>query len=150
MSDRETLGHTFLRKLRKSAGGLTDPVSNALFEPGAAANAADDDTLGRYPVFNRRRRALNSEPTMVDPSDVHTSEAVRRAADARIRREAIRQLDSIDLDDDDGTIEPLPAFESSGLLVDAVAEADNVPGEEVAWDEIAGRFVPEDDCSTRE
>ncbi len=86
---------------------------------------------------------------MIDPSDIHTSEAVRRSADERIRREAIRQLDSIDLDSDEGRIEPLPEFESSGLFADVVIEDEENPGDEVAWDEVAGRFVPEEDTSHR-
>lgn len=50
-----------------------------------------------------------------DPNDI---DPVVRSVDRRIRKEAIRQLDSIDLDDDDDRIDPLPSLTS--------AEADDV------------------------
>ncbi|MEL6983324.1 MAG: hypothetical protein AAFO29_12940 [Actinomycetota bacterium] len=40
-----------------------------------------------------------------DPNDI---DPVVRSVDRRVRREAIRQLDSIDLDDDDDRVDPLP------------------------------------------
>lgn len=49
-----------------------------------------------------------------DPNDI---DPVVRSVDRRIRREAIRQLDSIDLDDDDDRVDPLPP-----LTTDEVAE----------------------------
>lgn len=44
-----------------------------------------------------------------DPNDI---DPVVRSANRRIRREAIRQLDSIDLDDPDDRVDPLPGLES--------------------------------------
>lgn len=40
-----------------------------------------------------------------DPNDI---DPVVRSVDKRIKREAIRQLDSVDLDDDEDRIDPLP------------------------------------------
>ncbi len=48
-----------------------------------------------------------------DPND--TDPAIR-SADRRIQREALRQLDSIDLDDDDARIDPLPRTEADSML----------------------------------
>ena len=42
--------------------------------------------------------------------DFDAEDPVVRAVERRIRREAIRQLDSIDLDDGDDTLDPLPEF----------------------------------------
>ena len=43
-----------------------------------------------------------------DPND---TDPVVRSANRRVHREAIRQLDSIDLDDPDDTVDPLPRFD---------------------------------------
>lgn len=50
-----------------------------------------------------------------------TERAAARATDDRIRREALRQIESVDLDDDDWRIEPLPEFEGEPLELDAKA-----------------------------
>ncbi len=48
-------------------------------------------------------------PEPGDVFDFLTSDSVRRAANERIQREALRQLDTVDLDDDHSRIEPLPS-----------------------------------------
>ena len=55
-----------------------------------------------------------------DPNDV---DPVVRSVERRIRREAIRQLDSVDLDDDDDRVEPLPPLAPSDTIEHEVAEA---------------------------
>lgn len=47
-----------------------------------------------------------------DPNDI---DPVVRSVERRIRREAIRQLDSVDLDDDDDRIDPLPPLVASDV-----------------------------------
>lgn len=87
---------------------------------------------------------------MVDPNSKELSDAVRRSADDRIRLEALRQLDSLDIDDEDGRIEPLPQFESSGLFDDLEQPVEETRLDlsdcDSAWDEVRGRFVPNGDC----
>lgn len=56
--------------------------------------------------------------------DFLSSDSVRRATNERIRNEALRQLDAIDLDDDDATIQPLPAFDF-GEPTRSIDEADS-------------------------
>ena len=76
--------------------------------------SADPDGHG-YGGSSTGDRVPRNEPMAVDPNDVHVGEAVRRAADRRVKDEAIRHLDSIELDDEavDGRIEPLyPVRES--------------------------------------
>lgn len=41
---------------------------------------------------------------------------VPRAAEERIRREALRQLDTVDIDDDDSRMEPLPTFSEEAVI----------------------------------
>lgn len=48
-----------------------------------------------------------------DPNDI---DPVVRSVDRRIRREAIRQLDSIDLDDDDDRVDPLPPLTTDEVV----------------------------------
>lgn len=45
-----------------------------------------------------------------DPNDI---DPVVRSTDRRIRREALRQIDSVDLDDPDDRVEPLPRLETA-------------------------------------
>ncbi|MEM9561596.1 MAG: hypothetical protein AAGA93_03195 [Actinomycetota bacterium] len=48
-----------------------------------------------------------------DPNDV---DPVVRSVDRRLKREALRQLDAIDLDDDDARMEPLPPLDADALV----------------------------------
>lgn len=84
---------------------------------------------------------------MVDPSDVQASEAVRHAADERIRLEAIRQLDSVNLDDEDvdGRVDPLPEFDSAGFFDNIVDTEEPARSDDATWDEVLGRFLSEND-----
>lgn len=47
-----------------------------------------------------------------DPNDI---DPVVRSVERRVGREAIRQIDSIDLDDDDDRVDPLPRFDRASL-----------------------------------
>lgn len=85
----------------------------------------------------------------IEPGSVHASEAVRRAADEAIRAEAIRQLDSIELDDEDvdGRIEPLEESVPQPLDLprwSTQRDSDRAEGSTV-WDEVSGRFLPADE-----
>lgn len=153
MSDRESVGHTFLRGHSFQEGRMLLKRLRrfaVLAGPGSPEVA---DTAAHYGGDKRTDRTVRSQP-MVDPSDVQASEAVRRAVDERIRQEAIRQLDSIELDDEDvdGRIEPLEKSESAGFfddlkaVSDAATENDNIPSDDVTWDEVSGRFRPEGDA----
>ncbi|MEM7273155.1 MAG: hypothetical protein AAF547_08765 [Actinomycetota bacterium] len=90
------------------------------------------------------------EAIVDDKRGILASEVVRHATDERIRNEAIRQLDSLDLDgpDGDARIEPLPHFDGAADVLEGVAavehEADRDATEQ-HWDEVRGQFVPEDD-----
>ncbi len=55
-----------------------------------------------------------------DPND---TDPVVRSVDRRVRREALRQLDSIDLDDDDDRVDPLPPLGDATVVEHEVAEA---------------------------
>ncbi len=152
MSDRESVGHTFLKGHSFQEGRMFLKRLRRFAVPGAPGSPEVTDMVAHYGGDEHPDRAVRNTP-MVDPSDVQASEAVRRAADERIRQEAMRQLDSIELDDEDvdGRIEPLEKFESAGFFddlkaaTDAVVENDNIPSDDVTWDEVSGRFRPEDD-----
>ncbi len=156
MSDRESLGRTFLRGHSFQEGRLFLKRLRLFAVAAGPSSPEVTDMVTHYGGVEQTDQDVRNKP-MVDPNDVQASEAVRRAADERIRQEAIRQLDSIELDDEDvdGRIDPLPQFESAGFFDDLKAEVDedsdeaansqNVPSDDVAWDEISGRFLPEDD-----
>lgn len=145
MSDRESLGHTFLRGQPFQDGKTLLKRLRRFAVAGRPASSDTGDRTAHYGGETHTDRNPRDE-AMVDPSDVQASEAVRRAADERIRAEAIRQLDSIELDDEDvdGRIEPLEQFDSAGFFDDLKADVD-VPSDDVAWDEVSGRFLPGDD-----
>ena len=149
MFHRGSVGRTYVRRLFT---GRSSWRSFAVPEPWSGPwSRSDNDTAVEYRGLKQVRRTSRGWSSMVDPNRDELSDAVRRSADNRIRLEALRQLHSVDVDDEDGRIEPLPQFESSGMfddLEEQVEERRLDPGQdgESAWDELRGRFVPNGDC----
>ncbi|MEM7324233.1 MAG: hypothetical protein AAF531_14180 [Actinomycetota bacterium] len=122
MSESESAVHLFLRRLRRHPDLDKHILAVESDNPPGEADVAADAVAG------------------MQPGGVLASEAVRRAADQAIKAEAIRQLDSIELDDEDvdGRIEPLAQFPSLGF---------GPPDDsDVEWDELTGRFLTEGDA----
>lgn len=117
-------GSTAMHDEHEHPGGGEDQASAADLPPSSAQPSSSEPAPPAPPIDPDRVDPSPADRPDQERSDDPTSAEVQRAVDERIRAEALRQLDAIDLDDDDWH---LPSLDELAAGVDVDPDTDPSP-----------------------